>query len=250
MGTKIQTTGLIIRNMAVVGEGDRLVKALTRDEGVVRAFVRRAKNLKDSRSSATGMMCYSHLHLYKGRESYIIDAARPLESFFQIHFQMERQALGMYFCQLAEELAPEGAEAGEYLRLMLNALHFLCGAERPYQMLKPVVELRMLALSGYMPDLLGCAACGKYQDEQMLFRVDRGEIYCRDCYQNKGAPALALNVGALTAMRHIIYSDFEKIFFFSLSPDSLKALSDGAEAYMMSVLQKELRTLEFYKSVR
>lgn len=250
MGTTVRTTGLIIRDIITVGERDRLVTALTRDEGIVRAFVRQGKNLKDSRSNATSLMCYSHLHLYKGRERYIIDAAQPLESFFQIHRSLDRQALAMYFCQLAEELAPEGADAWEYLRLMLNALHFLCSGERTPQMLKPVVELRMLALSGYMPDLRFCAACGKYQDETMFFQVEQGELYCRDCREAQTGPLVPLNSGALTGMRHIIYSDFEKLFSFSLPPESLKILSDGVEAYEICVLQKELQTLEFYRSLR
>ena len=55
---KVTTQGLIIREQ-VVGESDRLVTVLTRDEGVVRAFARRAKNLKDSKNAATGLLCYS-----------------------------------------------------------------------------------------------------------------------------------------------------------------------------------------------
>ena len=50
---QVKTQGLIIREQTI-GESDRLVTVLTRDEGVVRAFARRAKNLKDSKNSATG----------------------------------------------------------------------------------------------------------------------------------------------------------------------------------------------------
>lgn len=49
---QVKTQGLIIREQTV-GESDRLVTVLTRDTGVVRAFARRAKNLKDSKSAAT-----------------------------------------------------------------------------------------------------------------------------------------------------------------------------------------------------
>ena len=42
---QVKTQGLIIREQTV-GESDRLVTVLTRDAGVVRAFARRAKNLK------------------------------------------------------------------------------------------------------------------------------------------------------------------------------------------------------------
>ena len=53
---QVKTQGLIIREQTV-GESDRLVTVLTRDAGVVRAFARRAKNLKDSKSAATQLLC-------------------------------------------------------------------------------------------------------------------------------------------------------------------------------------------------
>ncbi len=245
---QIKTQGLIIREQAV-GESDRLVTILTRDEGVVRAFARRAKNLKDSKNSATGLLCYSRLDLYKGREKYMINAAFPIEVFFGLREDIVRLALAQYFCSLAAELVPEGVEAEEYLRLVLNALHFLSEGTRPPEQLKPIVELRMLSLAGYMPDLVCCAQCGAYEADRMFFKINRGTIYCQDCYLDNGDPCAVLSRAALTAMRHIIYSDFEKIFSFSLSEGACKELSAAVEAYVVHILQKRPKTLDFYNSL-
>lgn len=248
MRSKTQTQGIIIREQTI-GESDRLVTVLTRDHGVVRAFARRAKNYKDSKNSGTSLLCYSRLDLYEGRDKYIINAAYPIEVFFGLRQDIVRLALGQYFCELAVELVPEGVESEDYLRLVLNALHFLCQGTRPPELLKPIVELRMLSVSGYMPDLVGCAGCGAYESERMFFRVNRGEIYCGKCYQNKGSPAVGLSPGALMGMRHIIYSDFERVFSFNLTGNALRELGEAAEAYAVSVLQKRLGTLDFYRSL-
>ena len=245
---QIKTEGLIIREQTV-GESDRLVWVLTRDEGVVRAFARRAKSLKDSKNSATGLLCYSRLNLYQGKDKYIINDAFPIEVFFGLRQDIVRLALAQYFCSLAAEVVPDGVESGEYLRLVLNALHFLCEGTRPPELLKPIVELRMLSLAGYMPDLICCAQCGAYEAEKMFFKIDRGMIYCQDCYLNNGDPCAILSGAALTAMRHIIYSDFEKIFSFSLTGLSLKELSAAVEAYTVHILQKRPKTLDFYESL-
>ena len=42
---QIYTDGLIIKEQSI-GESDRLVTVLTREEGLLRAFVRKAKTLK------------------------------------------------------------------------------------------------------------------------------------------------------------------------------------------------------------
>ena len=97
---QVKTQGLIIREQTV-GESDRLVTVLTRDAGVVRAFARRAKNLKDSKSAATQLLCYSRLSIFKGREKYMIDDAEPMEVFFGLRRDIAALSLAQYFCELA-----------------------------------------------------------------------------------------------------------------------------------------------------
>ncbi len=245
---KIQTQGLIIRERTI-GESDRLVTVLTGDEGVLHAFARRAKNLKDSKNSATGLLCYSRLNLYKGRDKYIINEAFPLEVFFGLRKDIGNLALAQYFCELAAELVPDGVESGSHLRLVLNALHFLSEGKKPGTLLKPIVELRMLSLSGYMPDLVCCAQCGAYEAGRMYFKINRGTIYCEKCFLETGDPCAVLSPAALSAMRHIIYSDFEKVFSFSLTEGALRELGEAVEVYTIHILQKRLQTLNFYHSL-
>ena len=137
---QMETDGLMIGEQSV-GESDRLVTVLTRDEGVVRAFARQAKRTGSTKVSATQLFCYSRLTLYKGREKYIIDDARPIELFFDLRRDIERLALAQYFCELARSLAPQEAPAGDFLRLLLNSFHFLSKGTRPPLLLKAVVEM-------------------------------------------------------------------------------------------------------------
>lgn len=241
---QVKTQGLVIREQPM-GESDRIVTVLTRDEGVVRAFARRAKSLRDSKNAATGLLCYSRLNLYKGREKYIVNDAFPIEVFFGLRRDIVSLALGQYFCSLAAELVPEGVESAGYLRLVLNALHFLCEGSKPQALLKPIVELRMLSMAGFMPDLIGCARCGAYEADPMFFLPQEAGLRCGAC----GGLGYKLSPGALTAMRHIVYADFEKIFSFSVSETAGKELSQAAEAYTVQVLQKRPQTLDFYNSL-
>ena len=80
---QIHTEGLVIRESSV-GESDRLVTLLTREEGVVRAFARKAKTLRSRQASSTQLLCYSRLTLYKGRDKYMINDAHPIEVFFDL----------------------------------------------------------------------------------------------------------------------------------------------------------------------
>ena len=244
---QVKTQGLIIKEQTI-GESDRLVTMLTKDAGVLRAFARRAKNLKDSKSAATQLLCYSRLSVFKGREKYIIDDAEPIEVFFGLRRDIGALSLAQYFCELAYLLVPEETESEEYLRLVLNSLHFLSKGTRPKRMLQSVTELRMLSMAGYMPDLVACTNCAAYEDEVMYFLPDSGVLYCKDCFEPTGEPYIALPPGVLTAMRHIVFSDFNKLYSFSLPEDALKVLNAATESYTVRTLHTMPKTLEFYKS--
>ena len=243
---RIDTDGLIIREK-VVGESDRLVTVLTRGEGVVRAFARQAKNLKNAKASSTQLLCYSHLTLYKGKDKYIIDDAQPLEVFFGLRKDIARLSLAQYFCELAGALAPEDSDAGDFLRLMLNALHFLANGSRPEKLLKPVVEMRMLSMAGYMPDLVCCAGCSAYEKDPMYFLPDKGTLLCGDCGGAEGY-GVRLSPGALTALRHTVYAEFGKLFSFQLSSGGLDQLCQASEAFLLQQLGRPFKTLDFYHS--
>ena len=75
----------------------------------------------------------------------MINDAHPIEVFFDLRGDLERLSLAQYFCELAGFFAPEAAPAGDFLRLILNALHFLTRRTRPLPLLKAVVEMRLLA---------------------------------------------------------------------------------------------------------
>lgn len=246
---QIVTEGLIIKEQTI-GESDRLVTVLTRDVGVIRAFARKAKKITDSKSSATQLLCYSRFKIYEGRDKYIINEAFPIEVFFELRTDITKLSLAQYFCEMVAEFIPENVESAEYLRVVLNALHFLSKGTRSEEILKPLAEMRIMTLAGYMPNLVYCSTCGKYEDEHMYFIIGEGTLRCGSCYIKGSGGARHLSQAALMAMRHIIYSDFEKLFSFSVKGEAAKELNAASEEYMLSILQKRLKTLDFYNSVK
>ncbi len=245
---QINTDGLVIMEKSV-GESDRLITILTRQEGIVRAFAQQAKRLKSKNFSATQLLCYSRFSIYKGRDKYIINDAQPVEVFFDLRRDLERLSLAQYFCELAFALAPEETEAGDFLRLILNALHFLSKGLRPNLLLKSIVEMRMLSLAGYMPNLVCCADCACYEADMMYFLPKSGVLYCADCYRPSAEPAISFSKGVLTALRHTVYADFDKLFSFQLPPEGQLQLSKVSEAYVLNTLERTFPTLDFYRSM-
>lgn len=240
----IETKGIVIKDNNV-GEQDRLITLLTEKLGVIRAFARGARSIKNKSVSATEPFSYSRMSIYCSADKFIIRDIEPLEVFFGLREDLDRLALAQYFAELSMELAPREENAKDYLRLILNCLHFLCNGEKPLRQIKSIFELRILSMAGYMPMLEACASCGKAESKEMYFDTQTGELFCSACSHSVNA----LSMSVVSAMRYIIYSDFNKLFSFVLSDIALRDLNTVSEQYLLAQTERNFKTLDFYKSI-
>ncbi len=243
-------TRAVVLSAKNLEDHDRLVTLLTEDLGVVTAYAKGARRQKGTMASATEQLSYSAFQLFKNREKLFVDRAEAETIFFAIRQDMDRLALASYFCQLCRELIPEGETQAEYLHLMINTLTLLDRGKMPLAQLKAVFELRLLTMSGYMPDLVACAVCGELTGDGVFFAPAGGVIYCGEHTPRAGlTPLIPLSPGVFQAMRHILYSDFDKLFRFRLAEESLGQLAAASEAYLLAQVERVLPALNFYKTV-
>ena len=83
----------------------------------------------------------------------------------------------------------------------------------------------------------------------MYFSPRTGEIECASCHGIKADGMIKLSEAALTALRHTVYSDDDKLFSFTLSEEGLKMLNAASESYLQYRFEKEFKTLNFYKAI-
>jgi DNA repair protein RecO (recombination protein O) len=244
---QIKTDGLIIRETNV-GEDDRIVTILSRENGIIRASAKGARKLKSGCSAAVRLLSFSHFTLFRGREKYIINDVEPIQLFMGVHKDLEKLALSQYFAELCGVLAPEEENAEYFLRLILNALHMIETDKRPLPIIKAAFEMRILSLAGYMPDLVSCCGCGEYEADIMYLLPVSGNLFCKNCLQS-GVAALPLSRGALAAMRHAVFADFEKLFSFTLTESAMCELAQASERFLLCRLERSFNTLEFYRQL-
>lgn len=245
---KFRTEGLIIKEQNI-GEQDKLVHVLTKSNGVVKAFVRGAKNIKNQKCAAASLLSYSMLTFHTGRDSYSIGDARSLHIFSKLRNDVKKMCLAQYFCELALTICPREKPAEKYLSLILNSLYLINEGKRPEDLVKPCLEMRLAAMAGYMPDLIMCRSCGEYTAPIMYFDPKTGTLECQKCRGLISDGAIPLTESALTALRHTVYADDDKLFSFSLSDSGLALLNQASEAYLKYRFEKDFKTLTFYKTI-
>lgn len=245
---RLQTQGLIIKETNV-GENDKLIVILTRENGIVRAFADGARRMKGKNASATSLFCYADFILFKGKDTYKVNEIIPKELFFNLRYNLEGFSLAQYFCEIAQKIIPEDFEPADFLKLLLNSLHFLTEKTLPLLQIKAITEFKAACLAGFMPDLINCAACGGLKEEPIYFFTEEAVIYCKSCMPAYGERIL-LNNTLLAAMRHIIYSGFNKLYRFTIPDTDLKKLSGITEKYLSRQSDTHFKTLDFFYSIQ
>lgn len=232
-----------------VGENDKLLTILTRDFGIIKAFSSGSKKITNKKFSASGLLCYANYSFVKVGDTYKIYEAQPIKSFFDVGSDVYLLAIAQYFCELACFIVPVETNGDEYLRLFLNSLHFLVNEKRDAELIKAITELRLMAISGYMPDLVACSCCSLYESDIMYFDAFDGKLYCEDC---KGSmpSLLPIDRTVLSAMRHIVFSQFKNIYNFEIPVEKSSYLSKITEEYICTQTEHKYKTLEFLSQIR
>lgn len=241
--------GIVVKEVKV-GEADKIVHILTDGLGLVSASCKGAMRVRSRLVSSTSLLAYSSFSLYQGKSMYTVDDARIEVQFWNLRQDVVKLSLAMYFLELVRKLAPDETDLRGHLKLVLNTLYFLDNGKRDISYLKPLFELRLLSMSGYMPDLVGCARCGQFVDQGMYFSPQSGDLICRECHLPvDDSHYTLLGSGLLAAMRHIIYSDFSRLFNFRVDAATLATLEKLAEQYLIYQTDGRFKALDFYKGL-
>lgn len=244
---QIATTGLVLRQVKV-GEADQILTILTPDRGVISASAKGSLRLKNKLFSACGLFCYSEFTLTIGRSNNFVDSAAVKKVFHGLGQSVEGMALAVYLAEAAAVLSPEPPEAEQLLRLTLNSLYMISEKKRPLRQLKAIYEMRAMCLAGYMPRILACEACGRYDGMDFYLDTRESGLLCAECAA-KANRSPNLDAGALYALRHICLAEDDKLFNFTLSEASTRRLGKVCETYLLANLDHGLKSLDFLKTV-
>lgn len=243
----------VVLTQRMLGEQDRFIDILTAEYGVIEVLVKGAGKINSKTGSGTQLFAYSEFCLAdKKKGARMLSSVSPIQIFYGLRGSVTAVSLASYFSQILTFAVLPRSGTPEILRLLLNCLHFLSEGRRDELMLKAIFELRIVSLLGYMPDVIMCRACGRYLPEELLFAVEDGYFVCKTCCQPSDAPRTLIEMpaGVLLAIRHIVLSDFEKIFSFRLSESCQKPLYRFAEQFLEYHLDRSFPTLDFYKTLR
>lgn len=240
--------GIVLKER-IVGEQDKFIDILTKDSGLLELSVKGGRKINGRSSSSTQLFAYSKFCYDVRRDKFCLNSAEPIHIFYGLRKSLSALSLASYFADVLRYSTAELTDSGNVLRLFLNTLHFLEKGLRSEVMLKSVFELRLMTETGFMPDVICCRNCGCFEPDELYFSLKNGGFTCSCCTVDTDTESCKLKLTELSAVRHIVLADFDRLFNFRMPDESMYRLAFFSENYIKSHLERSFNTLEFYKSL-
>jgi len=246
---RLTVEGIVLKERSV-GEQDKFIDILTKESGVLELSVKGARKINGKSGSSTQLFAYSRFCIQQRKDRLYLNSAEPIHIFYNLRNSLSKLSLASYFADVLRSSIEEQSQSSVVLRLFLNTLYFLESGKRDEAFLKAHFELRLMSEIGYMPDVVACRECGMYEPQELYFCIDDGGFFCKDCFDGDfSCNFIKIKLPVLNAVRHIVLTDFDRLFNFRVSESTMLRLGVLAENYLVSHLERSFKTLDFYKSL-
>lgn len=246
----IKTKGIVL-NQRNIGDNDKVITILSKDYGIIEAIANGLKQKNSRLSASTQPLCYAEFCIFKGKKYNSINSAEIENLFYDLRLDVVKLSLAVYLCDLTASISLNNDNSWVYLRLLLNTLSLLEKNKKDERLLKSIFELKILSLAGFMPDLVCCNKCGIYEDKLMYFLPVESKLICSNCIEMIPNTIISIPtpLPVVSAMRHIIYSEDDKIFNFNVKGKTLYQLNIVTEYFVLSHIERTFKSLDMYKKM-
>lgn len=231
------------------GEADRVVILLTPGLGKLRARVRGARRMTSRLGGHVDVLTRASLSLALGHRVDIVTGAESMESFGALKADLGRLAEAIYLCELVGALLPDEAPHPVAYAIMLEALRALDGGANP-QTVARYAELRLLADTGYAPELRACLACGnEIVAGHHRFAPSLGGVICDVCQVERGQ-VFPLSVNSLKVLRHFGRVGMTEAVQLGLEDTVHQEMEAALAGSLREVLERQTRSGAFIDHLR
>lgn len=187
----IETEGIVLRSIKL-GEADKIVTVLSRQEGVVRGVARGARRLKSKFGASLEPFTHILLTFFEKetRELVTFTQAEIVRSYFDLTRDDRAFVSLEYVAGIIIEFAPLRAPDERFFRMMRACLETLAAAPESVAEVVRYCEVWALKLAGFFPELNRCGVCRRELDkDRSPFALGLGcALECRKCAGGKGTP--------------------------------------------------------------
>ena len=221
-----------------LGEADRIVTMLSRNNGKIRAVAKGVRRTASKFGARLEPFMVADVQLYEGRSLDIITQAETLASYgAAIANDYASYTAASAMVEAADKLTEDEGGLQHYL-LLVGALRSLSKNEHGASLTLDSYLLRALSVAGWAPSFSDCAVTGA-PGPHSVFVVQLGGVVA-DEVAPPGAPRL--DAATISLLSALLTGDWDRA---EAAPEVTRSQASGVvAAYTQFHLERSLRSLE------
>jgi DNA repair protein RecO (recombination protein O) len=181
--------GVVLRS-SKLGEADKIVTVMTQGSGKVRAVAKGIRKTTSRFGARLEPFTHVSLMVYRGRGSLdTVSQAEILSPFMALRTDLGLFAAGETMLESVDKVAEEHERNVRLFMLLLSGMRSLEARPADPAAVAESFLLKLLSLSGFHPNLLACAVCGRPGPGR--FAAGQGGAVCDDDAEFDAGPASA-----------------------------------------------------------
>ena len=173
------TEGIVLRQIKT-SYNRRMILLFSKKYGKISAGTGIGDKGRSKSSLALRPFTYGRYELFKNRDSYNINSAEVLRSFYRIGEDVDKYMQGAYVLEFTEKVLEEGMPAPRLFDLLIEFFDVLEHRDRGIGTLVLAYQTKLLRIAGLLPELDHCVCCGESRPA-FAFSVREGGIVCGEC---------------------------------------------------------------------
>lgn len=208
----IDTEGIIFRQIKTVN-GRRMILLFSKKYGKISAGTGISEKGRGKSALAMRPFTYGKYELYKNRDSYNINGAEVIKSYYGIGEDVEKYMACSYALELTEQILAENAAAPGLFALLVDFFQVMESRKKRYATLVLAYQIKALAVCGHMPHLDSCVLCGALEDLR-FFDVKEGGLVCGKCrsgYNMNDGLIYEVNFGIVDILKYFLKNPLQRL---------------------------------------
>ena len=241
----ISTEGIVLRQRKIANNR-RMIVVFTRRFGKLSAGTSINEKSRGKAALALRPFTYAEYDIFKGRDSYSINTASAIKSFYSIGEDIDRFEAASAFIEYLDKVLGEGEPMPGLFELSLDFLQSVSVAKSASETLLLAFVVKTLRTLGVAPELECCVNCGRRAEDfgegPRTFSVSGGGIICPDCAAEEKRAGDSLiyqpDFDIIAVFRYFMSTPLKTFEKVDLRPQVRRAvreiLSDYADHYLGS----------------
>ena len=228
-------TEAIVLRQTKTSYGRRMILLFSKKYGKISAGTSIGEKGRSKSSLALRPFTYGRYELFKNRDSYNINGADVIKSYYKIGEDVDKYMNGAYVLEFTEKALVEEVPTIGVFELLKDFFDLLENRDKGIGTLVLAYQVKLFKYLGVMPQLDRCTICGE-KKEPAAFGIKEGGMICEDCLQNiQNSQADSLiyddRFGIVNILRYFTVNPLKSIENIALKGDTGRMLQRLVRQY-------------------